>query len=937
LQSGFSSLGRTATLAAAAVGTAVVGALGLAVKAAVDFDRSMRNVNAIAQLSEKQFASLSKEVLKLAGATGQAPKTLAEGLYQIVSSGFKAQAGLKILAASAKAATAGLTDTATATKAVVAILNAYGLEAGKAREVSDVLFQEVNLGVNTFEELAQNIGDTAPAAAALKVPFSEVSAALALITRHGTSMAEASTQVARILTSMIKPTDELAAEFKKMGYESGQAAVAHLGLSGVMRRLSKDAHGNQEILASWFGDIRGLRGIINLTGKNLGEYTDLVRGMGTATEGVGATQRAFAEQAKSISFQWQRAKASLTAAAIPLGTLLFPALIKAAQGASVLATTINRYMPQIRSVVQQTVAAVRSALTAAHPYFDQLAQAARRLAEFIRANWPQIASTVRAVWAAVRAEFAAVRQTVVTFMPLIRALAPLFKVAFLAMLLTVRAWAAGMRTVSFLVIQAMRAIAPAVQVVASAISSGLSAAAAIFRGTARVIMAILHALEAAFDAVRRAVEALSDAIRSIPTPHLPSIPGRGLADKLLPFRQHGGFVPGSSGDPVVILAHAGEVVLNQAQQAALGGQGAIANFFGFTGAEGPSFAGGGIVGRPKPKRKRASRSPHSRRRTRGKVRKARALFSGVEAINQREEDLDREYGQMVETFDISQETYIVTDPATGLERIDNAAIDQRLGEIDQLLAHRDRMLALVDEEKAELRKAIAALRKAIAALRDQIRAETRAARTLARQITAERRKKRPNENLISRLERQQSGHESRASNLSGQVSELSSDLDTVRHNLGHEIRFERRGVELDEERLRAERKDVSGTTLPPSAPPGGGGEDAEELKRIIGQLRLALGIQTAQLGIIGSFQKGTLHVPETGLAMVHAGERITPSGVRSGGDGGSIGDVNVDIIVEDEAMAWLKQFVRVEFSGAADDIGMKLGRKADERRRSGRF
>jgi hypothetical protein len=64
--------------------------------------------------------------------TGQAPKTLADGLYDIVSSGFKANDGLKILRASAKAATAGLTDTATATKAVVAVLNAYHLGADQA-------------------------------------------------------------------------------------------------------------------------------------------------------------------------------------------------------------------------------------------------------------------------------------------------------------------------------------------------------------------------------------------------------------------------------------------------------------------------------------------------------------------------------------------------------------------------------------------------------------------------------------------------------------------------------------------------------------------------------------------------------------------------------------------------------------------------------------
>src|SRR5688500_10022861 len=63
----------------AAIGAATAAAYK-AVGAFVDFDRSMRNVNSIARLSEKNFDSLSKRVLKLAGPTAQAPKTLADGL-----------------------------------------------------------------------------------------------------------------------------------------------------------------------------------------------------------------------------------------------------------------------------------------------------------------------------------------------------------------------------------------------------------------------------------------------------------------------------------------------------------------------------------------------------------------------------------------------------------------------------------------------------------------------------------------------------------------------------------------------------------------------------------------------------------------------------------------------------------------------------------------
>src|SRR5262245_39768794 len=98
-----SAFGKAMKAAGIAAGAALGVGLATAVKSAVDFDREMRNVNSIARLSEKQFQAVSKSVLGLAKDTGQAPKTLAQGLYDIVSSGFKAKQGIQVLRISAKA------------------------------------------------------------------------------------------------------------------------------------------------------------------------------------------------------------------------------------------------------------------------------------------------------------------------------------------------------------------------------------------------------------------------------------------------------------------------------------------------------------------------------------------------------------------------------------------------------------------------------------------------------------------------------------------------------------------------------------------------------------------------------------------------------------------------------------------------------------------
>lgn len=348
LERSFSGLDRAAGVAAKALAIGVAGGLVAATKAAIDFDREMRSVNSIAKLSERQFESLSNRVRGLSKETAKAPSDLARGLYDLVSSGFDANESIKILRVSAKAATAGLTDTKTATKAVAAALNAYHLSADDARKVSDILFQTVNKGVLTFEELAQNMGDLVPAAAPLGVTLEEVGAAIATITLQGVPAAEAATRVKNTMLQLASPSKALSGLLKQNGFESGEAAIKAEGFVGVLQILQKATQGSVTETAKLTPEIRALLGVVGLTGKNFETYEENLQAMKAAQDGAGASAKAFAEQSKSISFQWDKAKASLTAAAIPIGQLLFPALQRGAEALGQFAEGIDRNMPRIR-------------------------------------------------------------------------------------------------------------------------------------------------------------------------------------------------------------------------------------------------------------------------------------------------------------------------------------------------------------------------------------------------------------------------------------------------------------------------------------------------------------------------------------------------------------------------------------------------------------
>jgi TP901 family phage tail tape measure protein len=340
-----------------ALGVAAVVTLGLAVRSAVDFEVAMRNVNSIARVSEGQFRAMSSAVLDLSTRVPQSATTLAEGLYQIVSSGFAGADALRVLDASARAASAGLSTTNVAATAIDAVLNAYGLTAREAADVSDILFQTVNVGVVTFEELASQLGEVIPNAAGAGVAFDEVGAALAAMTLSGLDANLATTSLARLLDKILHPGERFRDVLRSWGFESGQAALDQLGLYGVMQRVSAATGGQTAAIQELFPEIRATRGATALLANDMGNYARTQAAVTEETRRAGATQAAFEEQAKSLAFQWRLTVNTIQAGAIRVGTALIPVLRSGLELARKFGRAVG---DDLRSLAQRSRPAVES-------------------------------------------------------------------------------------------------------------------------------------------------------------------------------------------------------------------------------------------------------------------------------------------------------------------------------------------------------------------------------------------------------------------------------------------------------------------------------------------------------------------------------------------------------------------------------------------------
>jgi len=325
-----------------ALGAAVLGVN--AVKQAADFQRTMiqtaaltgqtaKDVGASADQMGKGFTGMSTQVIDAVGKTGQSAHQLADSLYYITSSGFtKAADAEKLMTLSGKDATIGHIDAKVAADALTTALNAYGMSANQAGQYNDVLLQSVNLGKAEFGDMARSLGAVLPLAAQAHISFKDIGAAMSTLTLAGLSPRRASMDLNRLIQSILNPTKGQRSVALALGLKFDPAQLAQSGgLEKFMEQVKAKTAGpaQAQLMKGLFGNQAGVLGGEVLTNsiKNYKSNTDIMNK--TVGDGT-ATQKAFLESTKSLSYAFTNLKNLAGAAAIQLGGILSPAAYKLA-------------------------------------------------------------------------------------------------------------------------------------------------------------------------------------------------------------------------------------------------------------------------------------------------------------------------------------------------------------------------------------------------------------------------------------------------------------------------------------------------------------------------------------------------------------------------------------------------------------------------------
>ena len=271
---------------------------------------------------------------KLSESTGESMANLAKGLYDVLSATVAPEKAMGVLAAAAKAAIGGATNTATATNAIVAVLNSYKIGAEDVIDVTDKLQMTVNRGVMTYEQFASSIGKAAATSAIAGVSLNELLASVATITRAGLNSDEAMTAVVGVLQTFLKPTEEAKKLAKELGFELDTATLKAEGLSGVFKKLNGLL---AEQLSELFPNIRGLKGVAAAMQDAAGFAKDLE----LITNSSGAAQEAYGKMSETTAHQIAQLRAEFMNLARDIGKALIPSVRELTKSISDFMATVG--------------------------------------------------------------------------------------------------------------------------------------------------------------------------------------------------------------------------------------------------------------------------------------------------------------------------------------------------------------------------------------------------------------------------------------------------------------------------------------------------------------------------------------------------------------------------------------------------------------------
>ena len=306
----------------------------------------IRNLTGLTADETERYGSAMLDMSKY----GIGPQKLAEAMYFISSSGFKAAEALKVLDVAAKASASGMGEIQPVADVLTSAMNAYGHANLSAARATDILMKTIQVGKAEPEALATSLGRIMPVAAKLGVPLGQVGGAIAGLTLTGLSAAEAVTSLRGTMIALAAPAKMSIEELGRLGlsYQQVTRSIKDKGLLATMQMLYEKTDGNMLAMRKIIPNVRALNGVLSLLGAN---YQSNLKVIDKVANAHGALDRAMKNTAQQPVQKLRQAWASLQASFIKVGAVVLPFFARIAAWLAKVADSLASMSPGWRNFI----------------------------------------------------------------------------------------------------------------------------------------------------------------------------------------------------------------------------------------------------------------------------------------------------------------------------------------------------------------------------------------------------------------------------------------------------------------------------------------------------------------------------------------------------------------------------------------------------------
>ncbi|OHU23585.1 phage tail tape measure protein [Mycobacteroides chelonae] len=227
----------------------------------IDFSRSVNNFKGVTESNDAQTRQMATAARALGADTtmaGVSASDAARAMTELAKAGFTVDQAIGSARGTMQLATAAQVDAAQAAEIQANAMNAFGLKAGDAAHIADVLANAANGSSADIAGIGLSLAQVGGVAAGFGQSIEETATAIAMLAKMGIKGSDAGTSLKTMLVQLRNPSDQSAQAMDELGLKVNDANGQLISMRELFRQLG-DAKSRmptdvfQQDLATLFG------------------------------------------------------------------------------------------------------------------------------------------------------------------------------------------------------------------------------------------------------------------------------------------------------------------------------------------------------------------------------------------------------------------------------------------------------------------------------------------------------------------------------------------------------------------------------------------------------------------------------------------------------------------------------------------------------------